>query len=275
MSLFGFLAKKKPAEWLQSGIQAAETGDITQAQKDLLKALELAEEKSDYDIIAAASYELARLFELQDKNLQAEEHYRTAVRVFEDSEDYDNCVKSLIAAGKMYVRMCKLAEGEQAFKNALSMAQQQLGPDHARVAESADALASCYMAKGHYDAAETNIRKSIAINQKAFGQDAPLVGLALATLALCLTEQKRLNDAEENYARAIQILMRFRGQLTRPQLQVMCRCYHELGRIHMNAGKVADALKFFDEALHLCEEAPPYLLESELIDDQKPCVTRV
>jgi tetratricopeptide (TPR) repeat protein len=268
MSFLSFLAKKKPVDHLQSAFRALESGDSQQAQKDFVKALELAESYEDYDTIGKASLELAHLHEQQGSYVIAEKHYRKAVQVFDDSDDYVNCARSLSDAGNMYIKMCKFAEAEQTLKYAINVCQQNFGANDARAAQAAESLAVCYLSKGHMDAAENVLKTALRIYENADGKDSLSVARVAASLGHCYAENGKPSEAEELYSLAIPLFENHRERLGQQELQSLCRCYHETARILVKAQQLPLAEGAFKKAMALREEVL-YALEAELLAEAK------
>ena len=68
-------------------------------------------------------------------------------------------------------------------KKALSVAEQNTGPDHPNVAESLNNLGELYNTKGDYAQAEPLIKRSLTIREKALGSNHPDVAESLHSLA--------------------------------------------------------------------------------------------
>ena len=90
-------------------------------------------------------------------------------------------------------------------KQALEVAQTNVGPDHPDVASSLNNLALIYHTQGGYAKAEPLYKRSLAIREKALGPDHPDVANSLNNLAKLYRDTGRMNDAEKLEARAKKI----------------------------------------------------------------------
>src|SRR5437868_7009143 len=106
LGIFG-LGSKKPADFLNSAIEARDAGKVDQSERELSKAIELAEESKDYDTLGHASFMLGELLREADNKLAAEKNFRRAVQVFDDSDDNPNLAKSLTAIADLYFSMTR------------------------------------------------------------------------------------------------------------------------------------------------------------------------
>jgi tetratricopeptide (TPR) repeat protein len=107
-------------------------------------------------------------------------------------------VAELYRAGK-YDRAVVVA------KEALEVAEQNVGPDHPSVALSLNNLASLGYAQGEYAEAEPLYKRALAISEKALGPDHPNVATCLANLADLYRSTKRDSEAEPLERRSAKI----------------------------------------------------------------------
>ena len=96
-------------------------------------------------------------------------------------------------------------------RQALSIAEKTLGPDHLDVALSLNNLAFLYGTQGQYARAEPLHKRSLAISEKALGPDHVDVALSLNNLAFLYKTQGQYAKAEPLYKRSLSIYERTLG----------------------------------------------------------------
>ena len=103
------------------------------------------------------------------------------------------------------LRTGKYARAVVVAKQALQVAEQNVGPDHPDVATSLNNLAEIYRAQGDYARAEPLHKRALAIREKALGPDHPHVATSLENLAALYRATKRSAEAEALEQRAARI----------------------------------------------------------------------
>ena len=90
-------------------------------------------------------------------------------------------------------------------REALEVAEENVGPDHPDVAGSLNNLALLYQAQGDYAKAEPHYKRALAIREKALGPDHPLVATSLENLATVYRATNRDEEAKPLELRAARI----------------------------------------------------------------------
>jgi tetratricopeptide (TPR) repeat protein len=90
-------------------------------------------------------------------------------------------------------------------KQALELAEKNLGPDHPDVADSLHILAEIYRSQGEYAQAEPLFKRSLAIAEEAFGPDDQYVAAVLEDLARLYAAQRQFAEAESLLKRMLAI----------------------------------------------------------------------
>jgi tetratricopeptide (TPR) repeat protein len=80
-------------------------------------------------------------------------------------------------------------------KQALSIAEANVGPNHPAVATSLNNLAELYRTQGQYAQAEPLYKRSLAIWEKALGPDHPNVAASLENMAALMRKMGRDDEA--------------------------------------------------------------------------------
>jgi tetratricopeptide (TPR) repeat protein len=93
----------------------------------------------------------------------------------------------------------------EAGKQALELAEKNLGPDHPDVADSLHILAEIYRSQGEYAQAEPLYKRSLAIAEKALGPDDPYVAAVLEDLGRLYAAKRQFAEAESHLKRALAI----------------------------------------------------------------------
>lgn len=155
---------------IENGLRAYQLGHHDAAEQTLRAALEEAERVAPEDLRVAATL-----------------HILAAIKVLE-------------LKGR--------AEAEPLIERALTIAEKSLGPEHPDLAQSLNALASLYGARGKLAQAEALLTRALAIREKALGAEHPdvVVSRLRSAAALVLARQRgELAEAESLYRRAVEI----------------------------------------------------------------------
>ena len=104
-----------------------------------------------------------------------------------------------------------LADAEQLFRQAVTIAETMLGPDHADTAGSLNNLAGLLESKGDIAGAEALYRRALAIAEKTLGPDHPHTATSLDNLAVLLDAKGDFSAAEPLYRRALAISQKALG----------------------------------------------------------------
>src|SRR2546425_11282120 len=131
----------------------------------------------------------------------------------------------------------KFPEAIPLVQRALAIQEKALGPEHADVGASLDALAGLYRAQGQYRDAERLYRRALAIREKTLGRANPALALSLNNLAGLYRAQGKYAQAEPLYRRALVIEEESRG----PEALVVAPSLDNLAGLYRAQGKYAQA----------------------------------
>ena len=102
----------------------------------------------------------------------------------------------------LYESRGNYAKAEPLFKQALSIREKALGPDHLDVADSLDVLAGLYQSQKRYAEAEPLLKRALSIREEAFGRNDPRISDSLYALAGLYEAQGRTAEAGPLQSRA-------------------------------------------------------------------------
>jgi tetratricopeptide (TPR) repeat protein len=256
--------KKTFTYYMEQGAQALQNGNLQEAEKEYVKALEMAEEAKAHHEVALSSMALARIAEQMDKLAVAETHYRKGYQTHEENEEFDEAAKALLAMGRLYYKQRRYPDAEQVLQYALAIYQQQFGTRYEGIADAANTLADCLMGRNSWDEAEKILMRAVSIDEEAKGKTNPIVGMELHKLAVCFDKQGKDGDASYNFKRAVEVFEANRATLDRDAAHKAAACYHDYGRHLSRLGKAPDAKSAYTKAMELAEQYPGYLDEGEL-----------
>ncbi|HEY7643908.1 MAG TPA: tetratricopeptide repeat protein, partial [Hyphomicrobiales bacterium] len=97
----------------------------------------------------------------------------------------------------------KYDEAAQTMQQIIAVAEQQLGPDHPKVADAIESLGTLYSTQNRDAEAEPYFRRALAIKEKTLGADHPEVATLLISLANAAQNQGRYPEAETLARRAV------------------------------------------------------------------------
>ena len=142
------------------------------------------------------------------------------------------------------------AEAEPLNQQALHIFEQQLGPEHPRVAASLNNLANLYKQRGKYAEAEPLYQRALHIFEQQLGPEHPNVAHPLNNLANLFRLQGRYAEVEPLYQRALHI----REQQLGPEHPDVAASYENLASLYSEQGRYAEAEPVNQRALHIFEQ---------------------
>ena len=127
----------------------------------------------------------------------------------------------------------RYAEAEPLYVQALSICEQQLGPEHLDTAGSLNNLAECYRAQNKYPEAEPLYKRALSICEKQLGETHQCTITCLNNLAMLYDDQRKYSEAEPLYKRALSICEQQLGPEhldTAGSLNNLAECYRGQGK---------------------------------------------
>jgi CHAT domain-containing protein/Tfp pilus assembly protein PilF len=142
----------------------------------------------------------------------------------------------------LYLTQGRYREAEPLFQRSLKIRENQLGPDHLKVANGTESLASLYQAQGRYEEAEPLFQRSLQIRENRLGSDHYITAISLNNLAVLYLTQERYKEAEPLFQRSLKIR---ENQLGPDHLKVatVLNNLAELQRLQGHYGKAEQLLK--------------------------------
>jgi tetratricopeptide (TPR) repeat protein len=136
-------------------------------------------------------------------------------------------------------------------KQALELAEKNLGPDHPDVADSLHILAEIYRSQGEYAQAEPLYKRSLAIAEEAFGPDDQYVAAVLEDLARLYAAQRQFAEAESLLKRMLAIKEKAFG----PDHREVADSLSVLALLYTAQRRLAEAEPLYKRALGIREKA--------------------
>ena len=140
---------------------------------------------------------------------------------------------------------------EPLFQRALSIREQQLGPEHPLVASTLHGLADLYAQQGEYERAEPLFQRALHIREQQLGSENALVADPLRGLATLYTQQGKYPVAEPLFQRALRICEQ---RLGAEHLET-ARVLHDFACFHQIQGQIGEAALMYQRALLIREHA--------------------
>jgi tetratricopeptide (TPR) repeat protein/transcriptional regulator with XRE-family HTH domain len=139
---------------------------------------------------------------------------------------------------------------EQLFQRGLTIAEQQLGPQHPQVASLLTDLGYLYYKQGKYEQTEPLLQRGLRIREQSLRLEHPHIAYSLTALGLLYSEQGKYAEAEPLYQRAVQIW----EQVVGPHHSHVAYPLNNLGSLYYNQGKYAEAEPLYQRAMHIWEQ---------------------
>ncbi len=153
--------------------------------------------------------------------------------------------------GVYYYNKDVYPEAESLYKQALTIREKALSPEHPDVAQSLNNLANIYFIQGKFAEAEPLYKRALAIREKALGAEHPDVTVSLFNLANLYGHQGKYAEAEPLFKRALAIREKSLG----PDHPEVAASLNSLAILYISQGKYAEAEPLFKRALAIREKS--------------------
>lgn len=124
-------------------------------------------------------------------------------------------------------------EAEQLLRQALSLKEQTLGPNHPGLAKVLADLANLRWIQQDFTEAEALYKRALAIKEATLPKDDPELAHWFSKVALAYTSQRRYAEAEPFYERAVATIEKAQADNTREALSIFtdyAECLKKLGK---------------------------------------------
>jgi len=128
-------------------------------------------------------------------------------------------------------------------REALLMAEETFGPNHQKVAETANNLAYLYLLDGNLADAGPLARRALALREQALEEDDVNIAASLNILAQVYRMQGETDLAAPLYERSLRILE------IHEDSQKITRLHHNLGELYLSDGEYIKAEEYLRKAL--------------------------
>jgi tetratricopeptide (TPR) repeat protein len=154
---------------------------------------------------------------------------------------------SLFSESRRLYRVGAYERAQATGERALELREKVLGPAHAEVAASLNAVGLTCTARNDYARAETLFQRALAITAKALGDEDPSVAEVLDNLARNDNAAARYADAERLAKQALGIREKAFG----PESFPVAASLGSLGDVYLARGEPAEAQRASDRALEI------------------------
>lgn len=141
-------------------------------------------------------------------------------------------------------------KAESLYTEALNMAQQALGPEHAICATSLNSLALLYSRQGHHEKAENYCSEALAISRRAFGAGHVNTATSLNNLASLYSRRDLHEKARWLYLRSLAITRKAVGS----NHQEMATILNNLALNRHNQGAYEVAERLYKQSLQITND---------------------
>ena len=236
--------------YVETGAEAYEAGRYATAETMFLAACTEAEGFGANDLrLASTLFQLARVYNREDKDEKVELECRRAIEIW-DASSAPASIKVAVDLSELLTKLAgelrgreKYAEAEPLYKRAQEIAEKYFAPDDPHLAEALTAQAKNFYDGGKYDEAEPLYKRALDIIEKNKGSEDGDVVNAIRPLALTLFAQKKFDQARLLTERAIAILEKNK----KPDYLAAPLTF--LGLTCENLGRYADAERAYKRAL--------------------------
>ena len=213
---------------------------------------------ANHPLVGDTLCELAQVYRREGRLTDAAEDYRRAVSAYHAGSDVRNEALALNHLGQVLAEQGHRKEAEQMFRQALSLSERQLGPDHPDIAAELTSLAELRSAQHKFTQADQLLRRASAIDRQNLPPGHPRHAYDLIHAADVALERKDYADAEVLLRQAASILeMRF------------CENHPERGKVMAGLAEIRRRQNRFDEATDLYRRAVAILEQSWGMEDPR------
>jgi tetratricopeptide (TPR) repeat protein/predicted MFS family arabinose efflux permease len=138
---------------------------------------------------------------------------------------------------------------EPFLQHALSISEQQLGPEHPDTVQSLNNLAALYYKQGKYEQAEPLYQRALSVSERHLGPEHPDTAKNLNNLAVLYRKQGKYKRAEPLYQRALAI----NEQQLGPEHPETVQILNNLAVLYRKQGKYEQAKPLYQRALRISE----------------------
>jgi tetratricopeptide (TPR) repeat protein len=201
-------AREVPRVLAHMAARAQDMGDLPQAEELIRKALADfgADGSLDSPDGLASLVNLAAILFSEGKFVEAEAIARRAVARYRTQPHGSDYAAALNALGNVIATRGRPKEAEPLLREAVSVWEMVLGPDHPNVASGLMNLGAALQARHRYGEAETFMSRAAGIDARNLPADHPRIAVDLNNRASLLVARKKYREAEELLLRSAAIL---------------------------------------------------------------------
>jgi CHAT domain-containing protein/Flp pilus assembly protein TadD len=205
----------------------------------------------DHPDAATTLNDLAGLYALEGKIVEAEPLFKHVVEIYEKSlgKDHTDTATSLNNLAGIYRDLGKYGDAETLYKQAIEIRERVSGKDHPDTVRCLGNLAGLYDLQGKYLTAEPLFKRAIATLEERLGKDHPLTATYINNLAAHYRDQGKYEDAEPLYRRALA----FWEKLGKDH-PLTATAVNNLAELYRAQGRYEDAEPLFKRSLEICEK---------------------
>lgn len=184
--------------WRDLARFATDAGQYDVAVSWAVRAVQLAESRSDAPQLGKALFCLGEAKSYQGKYVEAEALHRQSLTIKEAAfgKDHPDYGASLHALAGVLLRQGRYDEAEVLLRQVLALTQRGMGEDHPDFAASLHMLAEVLSRLGKYAEAEAMHKQSVVLAERLLGKDHPHYAASVNGLAGVLLKQGKYNNAE-------------------------------------------------------------------------------
>jgi len=143
------------------------------------------------------------------------------------------------------------SRAETICREALTIRESLLGPNHPEVAESLEALAMIYYDEARFGEAEKLLQRAIKIDEKVLGSRNSKTASKVHDLAIVLNDEGKYPEAETLYRRALAV----REETLSSGASELGESYNDLATLYDDEGEYPEAEPLYLKALAIREKA--------------------
>lgn len=203
-------------------------------------------------VIAPFKIDIAKLFTIQGKLIQAEELYDQTIVQISQAYGKDNIytAKVLAEIAKLYLLQERYDEAESIIEGSLETQEKVYGFDHYLLTPTLLTQARIYQAKNQYSHAENLLKKILDIATQKHGTEHPFVGKILSAMAELHLMNGDYKKAELLSKQAVEILEDTLGN----ENDVTAMALNNMAKVYIHREDYPEAQNLCDIALETLEK---------------------
>lgn len=239
----------EPSEWEklnEQGLQDFKDNNLDQAEASFKQAEEDLTQRGHQEAnLATVKNHLGELYEKQGKLQEAENYYKEAIELRQESigGDHPLTARTMINLARLYEKEGKNEGASQQYANAQGIMEKSLGGDHPTIGTTANIIDWAASGIDKDEKVPPHVTKEANRIEKNQGEGHPDAGNKLNAMGDFYRAHGQFDQAEELYKRSTNV-----DSETLPTDPTAAKRYTDMATMYQHQGRMDEAEKYFQRA---------------------------